>query len=239
MTPIFIIVLLLMLFSYFLGSFPSGVVVSKLFFGFDIRTKGSGNMGSTNVFRVLGKKWGIIVQLLDLLKGFLPVMFTPSLVLYLYSLLAPNNDEIISVLNDNNSLILIKLIVGTSAVMGHLLSFWVGFKGGKGINTAVGMLLAIAPIDILIIFTAFVITLLTTGFVSLGSLVGAFLLPISIIIRQNIFNVEIQGYYVLLIFSTFLCFLVFYTHRSNIKRLINKKESSFENLKLKNLLKKK
>lgn len=251
-----ILVLVLVIIGYVFGSFPSGVIISKAFFGFDIRTKGSGNMGSTNVFRVLGKKWGALVQLLDLLKGYLPVFLVPIIIINISSIFefnlnlsidnsiqnitSTNTDlNILSTYIDNDKLVLLKLITGISAVLGHVFSFFVSFKGGKGINTAVGMMLAIAPIDVLIIFTAFLIILFTTGYVSLGSIVGAILLPLSLFLRQNFLNVEIQGYTTILSFALFLTILVIYTHRSNVNRLIKGEESSFENLKLINKINKK
>lgn len=240
-----ILILLLIIIGYIFGSFPSGVIISKAFFGFDIRTKGSGNMGSTNVFRVLGIKWGALVQLLDLLKGYLPVFLVPIIIINISNIFDLNLNlltenikttnpdmKILGTIIDSDKLVLFKLITGVSAVLGHVFSFLVSFKGGKGINTAVGMMLAIAPIDVLVIFTAFMLILFTTGYVSLGSIVGAILLPISLFIRHNFLNANIQGYFTILSFALFLTILVIYTHRSNVKRLINGEESSFENLKL-------
>jgi len=224
---IFILHLTLILIGYLFGSFPSGVIISKTFFGFDIRTKGSGNMGSTNVFRILGKKWGILVQILDLLKGYIPVLIC-GYILYLF-----NFNEL-----DQNSLMYYKLLIGVSAILGHVFSIFVGFKGGKGINTSVGMLLALDPIGILFTFLVFLIILMFTGYVSLGSIIGSMFLVFSIYFRQNILHQNVIGYEVLFVFSVFISLLIIFTHRSNIKRLFTRTESKFENFLLKNLIKK-
>ncbi len=224
---IFILHLTLILIGYLFGSFPSGVILSKTFFGFDIRTKGSGNMGSTNVFRILGKKWGILVQILDLLKGYIPVLIC-GYILYLF-----NFNEL-----DQNSLMYYKLLIGVSAILGHVFSIFVGFKGGKGINTSVGMLLALDPIGILFTFLVFLIILVLTGYVSLGSIIGSMFLVFSIYFRENILHQNVIGYEVLFVFSVFISMLIIFTHRSNIKRLFTRTESKFENFLLKNLIKK-
>jgi len=224
---IFILHLTLILIGYLFGSFPSGVIISKTFFGFDIRTKGSGNMGSTNVFRILGKKWGILVQILDLLKGYIPVLIC-GYILYLF-----NFNEL-----DQNSLMYYKLLIGVSAILGHVFSIFVGFKGGKGINTSVGMLLALDPIGILFTFLVFLIILVLTGYVSLGSIIGSMFLVFSIYFRENILHENVIGYEVLFVFSVFISLLIIFTHRSNIKRLFTRTESKFENFLLKNLIKK-
>lgn len=224
---IFILHLTLILIGYLFGSFPSGVIISKTFFGFDIRTKGSGNMGSTNVFRILGKKWGILVQILDLLKGYIPVLIC-GYILYLF-----NFNGL-----DQNSLMYYKLLIGVSAILGHVFSIFIGFKGGKGINTSVGMLLALDPIGILFTFLVFLIILVLTGYVSLGSIIGSMFLVFSIYFRENILHQNVIGYEVLFVFSVFISLLIIFTHRSNIKRLFTRTESKFENFLLKNLIKK-
>lgn len=218
---------ILILFGYLVGSFPSGVIISKTFFGFDIRTKGSGNMGSTNVIRILGKKWGFLVQFLDLLKGYLPVFFC-SYILIFFNFTILNQD----------SLIYYKLIIGVSAILGHVFSIFVGFKGGKGINTSVGMLLALDPIGILFTFLVFLIILLLSGYVSLGSILGSVFLSFSLYFRQNILGYNIVGYDILFTFSIFISILIIYTHRANIKRLFSNNESKFESLLLTNIIKK-
>ncbi len=138
--------LLIIILSYLAGSLPTAVIISKLFFGFDIRERGSGNMGSTNAFRVLGVKWGIVVQVVDILKGVLAVVVISHLFTGAMPFVNRTPFEDITVL---------RLIAGVSAVLGHVFSAFVQFRGGKGINTATGMLIAIAPVDVGIAFALF------------------------------------------------------------------------------------
>lgn len=207
--------ILLILCSFLIGSIPIGLIISKVFFGFDIRTKGSGNIGSTNVFRVLGTKWGIFTQIFDILKGFVPSFF-------LSVLFFPDSD----------SLTLIRIIAGMSAVLGHIFSPFIGFKGGKGVNTAVGMLLGVSAIDIglaAIVFFAFVST---TGYISLGSITSSISLPIIVLSKRYIAGYEVESFSILLLFYALISLLIIYTHRSNIKRLLNNSENKFEKLHL-------
>lgn len=215
--------ILIILASYLIGSIPWGVIISKLFFGFDIRTQGSGNMGSTNVIRVLGKKWGFIVQILDMLKGTIAVYIVASILGH--ELINPNNP-----LFSNPQLI--KIVAGISAVLGHIFSMFVSFKGGKGINTAAGMLIGIVPVDFGICAFFFMIAVSTTGYISLGSIIAAVILPSSMLIRYNIFRINIPGYFTLIYFLIGLAVLIVYTHRENIKRLLEGKENRFNNLQI-------
>ena len=221
-----IIILKLILFisiGYIIGSIPSAVLISKIFFGFDIRTKGSGNMGSTNAMRVLGFKWGTIVQVLDILKGAIPVFILADIVAPKWDMLSSD-----SFLN----LPILEVIIGLSAVCGHVWSCFVCFKGGKGVNTTLGMLLVVIPIEGAIGLLIFIITLLLSGYVSLGSLVAAFFIPIILIIRYNFFNMNIEGYLTLVYLTISFVIIIFFAHRSNIKRLINGTENKCEKLQL-------
>lgn len=197
---------LLLVVSYLIGSIPSGVIISKTFFGFDIRDKGSGNMGSTNVFRVLGRKWGIIVQVADILKGVAAVLLAMWLV-------------------DGN--ILWQLTAGLAAVVGHIFPVFSSFKGGKGINTLAGMLIATDPTDTLTALAVFLLAFLSTGIVSLGSMLAAVTITVSLIIRHSILPNGVDGYYILLPFFVLITLLVILTHRKNINRLINGTENRF------------
>lgn len=212
---------LIIIFSYLIGSFPTALVVSKNFFGFDIREKGSGNMGSTNAFRVLGWKWGVVVQIIDILKGLIPVILVANIF---------GNEIIYPSIKSDDSLIIIKLIAGFSSICGHIWTVFAGFKGGKGINTALGVLIAIAPIDVIISLIAFAIILISTGYVSLGSITASVIIPISLFIRKEVFGKEIQGYDILIIFFIIIACLLIYTHRKNIERLIKGTENRFENV---------
>lgn len=216
-------ILIVSLFSYLLGSFPTAVIISKRFFGFDIREKGSGNMGSTNAFRVLGWKWGLTVQIVDILKGVLAVV-----------VIAPAIANGISFPNTTGfeNITIVQIIAGISAILGHVFSVFVGFRGGKGINTAAGMMVAILPVDVSIALGIFILAVIFSGYISLGSIAAAFTLPSSLIVRYNLFHVNIPNYEILVYFSFLITLLVIYTHRSNIKRLLKGQENRFKNLHL-------
>ncbi len=222
MIDIFFKLALIVVVGYLIGSFPSAVVISRKFFGFDIRDKGSGNMGSTNAFRVLGWKWGITVQVLDILKGVLAVALA-SYIGYGIDLGHHTWFEDIT---------LIKMLGGAAAVSGHIWSLFVHFRGGKGINTAAGMLVAIAPIDVGIAVGIFIIAVIFSGYISLGSISAAFALPSSMFVRYNILHVDIQGYQIIIYFSIALSLLLIYAHRSNIRRLLVGAENRFDKLQL-------
>lgn len=189
-------------------------MISKIFFGFDVRKKGSGNMGSTNVYRVLGVKWGIIVQLLDISKGLLPTLIIAPLIVFPeFSL----------------NLTQAKIIMGLSAVLGHIFSPFVSFKGGKGINTALGMMIGVSYIDLSIGLLFFLFALFSTGMVSAGALAAAFILPNALAIRHFLFH-PVQDFRSLLILFIILTVTVFYTHRTNIRRILNGNENRFSRL---------
>lgn len=208
-----------MLLSYLIGSVPTAVIISKVFFGFDIRTRGSGNMGSTNAFRQLGVFWGIVVQIVDILKGYIPTLFISKFVVALL------DKKIVDSLGGELSLM---LLFGFCAVAGHIWSIFVKFKGGKGINTALGMLLAISPLEIGICLVVFLLAFLSSGMVSLGSLLASLTYPIVIATRQYVFNVEYSNFTVLFVFAILLFALIIFTHRSNIKRILQGTENKFE-----------
>ncbi len=223
MDPIVRLVVVTIL-SYLVGSIPTAVIVSKRFFGFDIREKGSGNMGSTNAFRVLGAKWGILVQIVDTLKGVVAV----TIVAYLFhgeEIPFPNSTPF-------EDMTLVRIICGVTAVLGHIFSAFVGFKGGKGINTAAGILIGIAPVEVAVIAGLFLLTVAFSGYISLGSIVAALALPTTMIARYNIFGVNIEGYHTVIWFLVGLSLLVLYTHRVNIQRLMKGTESKFPKLQI-------
>lgn len=219
----FLVISLIAILSYLLGSIPTGVLVSKYFFGFDIRKKGSGNMGSTNAFRTLGWKWGLFVQIVDILKGYLAV-----------ALIAAYLGKGITIPNATmfEDLTLIKILAGIAAVSGHIWSVFVGFKGGKGVNTAAGMLIGLLPVDVAVAAVLFIIAVIFSGYISLGSIVAAFGIPGSMLVRYNILGADIPGYGILIYFSIGLMLLVLYTHRTNIKRLLKGNENKFSKLQL-------
>jgi acyl phosphate:glycerol-3-phosphate acyltransferase len=215
----YIYLLLIVGFSYLFGSIPSAVIISKRFFGFDIRAKGSGNMGSTNAFRILGVKWGIITQLADMIKGTIPVLLVSKIFADGLNFGAFSIDTIV--------LMLISAIV---AILGHIFSVFVDFRGGKGVNTAFGVLVAIAPIDMGVAVVTFLLFVGLSGYVSLGSITGAISFPTSIFIRQNYLNSDIADYNILIYFALLTAFMLVFAHRSNVVRLLKGKESKFEKL---------
>jgi glycerol-3-phosphate acyltransferase PlsY len=206
--------------SYLIGSIPFGIMVSKYFRGFDIRTKGSGNMGSTNAFRVLGWKLGLLVQILDLAKGLGAVL----LATYFFNGLPFHNAT------PFEDLTIFRLIAGISAVLGHVYTCFAGFKGGKGISTAAGMLIGIAPVEIAIVVGIFLLVVAFSGYVSLGSIIAAIMFPTTMFLRENAFGVHINGYGTLIVFAIGLALFLVYNHRSNIKRLLAKRENRFDKL---------
>ncbi len=192
--------------SYLIGSISPSIILGKILKGIDIREHGSGNAGSTNAFRVLGKWAGITVLLLDIFKGYFAVKFT--------SLLAGENTIISSTL--------IYILSGFAAVTGHVWTLFHSFKGGKGVNTATGVLLALIPIPTVLAAGIFLIALLITRYVSLGSMLASLSLPIILLIqRQRGINVPLE----LIIFTLVISAFIIYTHRANIKRLMRGEEN--------------
>ncbi|HWQ81171.1 MAG TPA: glycerol-3-phosphate 1-O-acyltransferase PlsY [Ignavibacteria bacterium] len=213
--------IILILLSYLTGAIPFAYIIGKIFKGIDIRKFGSGNLGSTNAFRVLGIGYGILVQLLDIGKGLFVVLVLSNI---MYDHLPFSN------VTPFEDITLVKIIAGVSAVIGHTYSIFVGFKGGKGINTALGMLISLSPVEISVSAGFFVLILLSSGYVSLGSIVASFVFPMTMFIRENIFNVEIYGYKTLIFFSIAVSVFLIYNHRDNIWRLLRGNENRFDKL---------
>lgn len=216
-------ILFIVVVAYLLGSIPSGLLVGKSFFGVDIRKVGSGNMGSTNTFRTLGWKAGVLVQLLDILKGIAAVVVARFV--FTGNLPFPN-------MTPFEDLTIISIIAGLAAVLGHVFTIFAGFRGGKGINTALGMLIAITPIEVAIALGVFLLVVFASGYVSLASMIAAVSLPTTMVVRHNIFGVEIQGYHTLILFIIGLAAFLIYTHRANIVRLLAGNENRFNRLRI-------
>jgi acyl phosphate:glycerol-3-phosphate acyltransferase len=202
--------------SYLVGAIPTSIIVSKAVKGIDIRNYGSGNAGGTNVMRVLGWKHGIMVILLDALKGVIAVVLVARLH---YGNIPFENAT------PFDDFTLVQIMAGIAAVVGHIWTVFASFKGGKGIATALGMLLILVTIDMLVAIGVFVLVVTVSRYVSLGSLLGAIAVPLTLVVRENIFNVDIPGYNTLLPFSILLVLLVIYTHRKNVIRLFEGSES--------------
>lgn len=212
MLPILIIAVL----SYLVGSIPTSIIVAKLRKGIDIRQHGSGNAGGTNVIRVLGWKTGVFVILVDMAKGLFATMVLARLMQgqIPFENATPFDDFTV-----------VQIIAGCAAILGHIWTLFAGFRGGKGIATAGGMLIGIAPVEVGVSFGVFLIVLLLSHYVSLGSLSAAVAFPLTMFFRENVFLVDIEGYRTLIFFSIAISLLIIYTHRSNIGRLLRGTEN--------------
>lgn len=209
--PIFISLIL----AYLMGSIPTAVWVGKAFYDIDVREYGSGNAGATNTFRVLGKKAGIPVLIVDCFKGLGAVSL-----IYLFA------EEPIS----NDAFVNYQLALGITAVIGHIFPVFAGFRGGKGIATLLGIMLAIHTKGALLSMGVFILVFAITKFVSLGSMVAAISFPFVIIL---VFHSTVPS---LIVFSMFIAILVLITHQKNIERLVRREESK-ANFSIKNLIK--
>ncbi len=217
--------------SYIIGSIPTSLMAGKMLKGIDIRKFGSGNAGGTNAFRVLGWKAGLTVTLIDIIKGVVAAV----------SVVAFFRHHPIDVFPDLNDVAL-RLLAGISAVIGHVFTLFAGFKGGKGVSTAAGMLIGIAPISMLMVIGIFLLTVYISRHVSVASMLAAVAFPLIIAIRKYIF--ELGGgldYYIklfgskvffhdsldyhLMIFGLIVAIAILYTHRANIRRLISGTEN--------------
>jgi len=208
--------LIIVILSYLVGSIPNSIIMSKIVKGIDIRNHGSGNAGGSNVFRVLGWKYGVAVIVLDALKGVLAVLLISRL--YFGNFPFPNDTPF-------DDYTLVQIIAGMSAVLGHIWTIFAGFKGGKGIATGMGFLISIVTVDLLFALVVFSIVVSISKYISLGSLLAAFSVPLIMIVRENIFGVDITGYHTILPFTILIALLVAYTHKANIKRLLSGNEN--------------
>jgi glycerol-3-phosphate acyltransferase PlsY len=200
--------------AYLLGSIPAAHLAGKAR-GVDLRLHGSGNLGATNAWRVLGWKIGLTVYLFDTLKGFIPAFFFPQ-----WFLLRGVAGDLRAML-DPQSVELWAIAFGVAAIAGHVKPLWLrGQGGGKGVATAGGVFLGLAPVPLLVSIGVFALVLLTTGYVSLGSLTAAVVLPIVLYFTRGIASP-------LFAVSVLLGAFVFFTHRANIGRLRRGEESRF------------
>lgn len=194
---------ILIILAYFIGSIPTALIVSKGFFNIDIREYGSGNMGATNTFRVLGPKFGTIVMIGDMLKGILAVALYNLLPYYLTNELDRTN---------------LMLGLGLAAVIGHIYPVWADFRGGKGVATLFGMVLAIQPIVAINCVGVFLLVLYLTRYVSLSSILAGVALPICVLWIYN----EQEVFY--RVFAVAVAGLILLTHQKNISRLLKGNE---------------
>lgn len=184
--------------AYLLGSIPTGLLLAKAFGGVDIRATGSGNIGATNVYRTLGRKVGLMTLLGDCLKGLLPVLAVKF---------AGMGDVWIAV-------------AGTAAFLGHVYTIFLGFKGGKGVATALGVFLAAAPLSVLPTLLVFAFTLWKWRFVSLASIIAAAVIPLFVALNH--------GTPATIAMTAFIALMVIFKHRENISRLRSGSENRFK-----------
>jgi glycerol-3-phosphate acyltransferase PlsY len=190
--------------AYLVGSIPSSVWWGRAFHGIDVRDHGSGNAGATNTFRVLGWRSGFPVLLIDVAKGFLPVRLLPN-----FSGLEP----------DTTPWMCLRLALVLATVVGHLYPLFAGFKGGKGVATSLGGVLAVHPGAAAICMAVFTLVFLISRYVSLGSLTAALAFPLAMLLLFRESDPLKVG------FALMLCLTVFYTHRENIGRLLRGQEN--------------
>jgi glycerol-3-phosphate acyltransferase PlsY len=191
-----------LLIAYLLGSIPAAYVAGRLVKGIDLRDHGSGNLGATNVFRVLGWKVAVPVLLFDAAKGALPVLLLPRLA-------ETSHPEAWAI------------AYGIAAIAGHVRPVFLLWKGGgKGVATAAGVFLALAPVSLLVVTLLFAVVLYTSGYVSLGSLVSAAVLPLAVMLEKGRESPVLWA-------SVPVALFVFWTHRANIRRLRRGEEHRF------------
>lgn len=197
---------LMALLAYIIGSSPFGYLVGR-WKGMDIRQHGSGNIGATNVIRVLGRKIGIPVFILDVLKGLLPVVAARAWCAH------QGYDPTWAM-----------LVTALATVLGHNFTFWLGFRGGKGVATSAGALLAILPVALAIAIAVWLVAFFGTRYVAVASIAAGVSLPLSVVVQRALTGAPSLP---LLIFATLIGFLAVWRHRSNIRRLREGTENRF------------
>ncbi|MEJ7822810.1 MAG: glycerol-3-phosphate 1-O-acyltransferase PlsY [Chitinophagaceae bacterium] len=195
---------LLIITAYLIGSIPTALIISKKYFGIDIREYGSGNMGATNTFRVLGSRFGTIVMICDILKGMAAVALYNLLPYYLSNELDRTN---------------LMIGLGLAATLGHIYPIWAEFKGGKGVATLFGMILAIQPNVAVSCVAVFLVVLYLTRYVSLSSILAGVALPICVLWIYN----EKEVFY--RVFAVAVAGLIVLTHQKNLSRIFKGNES--------------
>jgi len=192
---------------YLVGSIPTAVWVGKITRGIDVRQHGSGNAGATNALRVLGWKPGLLVMLLDMGKGFLAVLLFANIAIP-HGTLLPD---------------VVRVLAGSFAILGHVFPFTIGFRGGKGVGTAAGVMFALAPMVTVGAIILWIVIVSLTRFVSLGSMTAAISVPLFLLLGKLTLGRE-PGQ-ALMIFGLILALAVLVSHHANIKRLMAGKEN--------------
>jgi len=231
------------LFAFLLGSIPFGLIIAKAH-GINIREHGSGNIGATNVLRVVGKKHGVSCLFLDALKGFIPVMIAVNLIqiegknVGLFHIDALDAYAVILPAAEQFKGQMLHVITALAAILGHNYSPWVGFRGGKGIATSAGVLLGLMPAGVALLILVWLVTFSITRYVSLASIIAAAALPLITHTGARFHHLHndkslptlwVAGTWnkPMLYFSIIIAVLAIWKHRTNINRLLNGTEHRF------------
>lgn len=196
------LITILIILAYLLGSIPSAVWIGKRFYGIDVREHGSKNAGATNTLRVLGRRAALPVFIIDSMKGFVAVKLS----------------GLTDIIPDSNEMFFLKIVLTIVVVAGHIFPIFARFKGGKGVATMAGAILAVATMPLLLALATFTIVLLISKYVSLSSMIGGISLPFYC---AFVFNESLS----MVIFSILIAITLIITHKKNIKRLIRGQES--------------
>jgi acyl phosphate:glycerol-3-phosphate acyltransferase len=222
------------LIAFLLGSIPFGLFIARLK-GIDIRQHGSGNIGATNVLRVVGKKYGITCLLLDALKGLIPTLLAITLIRFEgqstnFSFRFLLDQGYVFSPADQWKAQSLQVVSGLLAILGHNYSPWVGFKGGKGIATSAGVLIALAPAGVVLLILVWIIAFKLSRYVSVASIAAAAFLPPIVIFGSWYHGKLAAGTWnkPLFIFSVVIAALAIWKHRANIQRLMNGTENRFQ-----------
>ncbi len=186
--------------SYLVGAIPTSHLLSRLFAGIDLRQHGSGNLGATNLYRVLGWKYAIPAAIVDIAKGAIPVLVFAAQV---------SNSQLFA------------LACGVAAILGHVFSVFVGFKGGKGVATAAGVMLGLAPLALTVAAVVWAVLVRVTGYVSVASIAAAAVLPVAVYLLEDSTSPALVW------IATAIAGGVIILHRRNIQRLLKGTENRF------------
>ena len=187
--------------AYLIGSIPTAYIFGRVFKGIDIREHGSGNTGATNVFRVIGKTPGIVVLIIDIIKGFVCATYLASGFMYLAPVVRPE---------------MYRILIGLCAIAGHNWTIFLKFKGGKGVAASAGVVMGLIPKIFWLGFMVWLITFFITGFVSLSSIIA--------IVSVPIFTLAFGEPTEIVVFMCLLCLIIVYKHKANIRRLARGEE---------------
>ena len=217
MVSIVVIVIL----SYLAGSIPASIWIGQLFYRVDVRQYGSRNAGATNVFRVLGWKAGVLTSIVDVGKG----LFAAAIIATIRVDDLPSGFEVWHIET------VVRLMAGVAAVAGHMFPIWASFRGGKGVNTAAGVLFALTPLTMWVALGVFTVVLLIWRYVSLASITAAVTFPTTIAIRKFVFDIDALDSS-LFVFGILMAAGIVVAHRSNIRRLVKGTENKVRSFRL-------